>query len=1289
MSTPQQVRLCLVELDGVQVTVLDAPGAQVYIGGGNSAPQEHGNQPGGSLHALATSNTAGFLSPSLFNQINAATSQDSIDTLVRRSSSGNFSANIITAALSGNASTATRLRTARNIAGVPFDGSQSISLTAAGVGAEPAGATSNAIAALRNEQHPFVQYELKTNLGTAAYADIGTLADQVAAGNDGRFDSLGVEIAEIRQQITSLTHLKCIYVAKSGSDTEGIGTADSPFLSIKKAADEAQPGDVIFVSPGTYVESELPIRWKRDVTLFGSGLRSTVIQPAVGQEFNDVFKVDSGFWCWGISFAGHQADDTEQSWAISFDELADNRNIGAIGLGAFIFKSPYIQNCTSITAEEDEGTAGSRSVGNTGGGIKVDGDQCAVNSPIRSMVVDSYTQVNLGGPGCLVLNDGYAQLVSFFGTFCTYHVRTETGGQVNLSGGGTSDFGEYGLMADGYSPSPLYTGQSRIAAYGAARIDRAVTIDPATDAFTATGHGLVINDQVKFSASEGQLPAPLEASITYFVVSSGLTANAFKVSATQGGAVINITGTADGVYNFVRQGETEIDVIGFTPNRLGRQITYPSPGSLGSPGNPVTVTSVNGNEFTVVLGTSDIIHSYTGGGTATIEGVEYEITSATYNNITGIAVLTAISYNTELNDLDEEIVIVDDYLPSIGDEVTLEGLSFICNSISRPNAGQLMFPQLVFPRNSSTEAPQAKTFAYTRTGDFTLTYAEAAAADGPEHEYVSGGTAVIGGTDYGVVDAVYDKNNGLVTLTTRIQLPSGNGSVTVEGLIFICPTSAYIVTSSVPINSSGAPVDNDAPERAGYRVFFFSGVNGGLRNGITAGQNLDFRNRSQISAPSHTFEFVGSGTNYDALPWNGGVPNQANAIVETNNGRVYSSNTNEKGDFRVGSQFEVDGTTGSVTINTDQFNLSGLNFIGPFSRNGGISTVGEQLREISNNTSLIASTGAPDGNTVPSQFAVKTYTDNRFLNNVTVTAGIPLTITDTSTQNSAGFWTRIRNLNLSMNQANGLARLDANAKVPASILPSTDSVSEGSTNLYFTQARSRQSISVSGSAGLAYDPATGVLTYTAPTGAGTVTSVGLNLPAGVFTVSGSPVTGSGTLTGALASQSANTVFAGPASGAAATPAFRQLVPADVDLGTTATPQFAGLGLGTAAVGGWQLTMNGAACRARSTVTAASGVYTLNVQAANEFVTAAAINGATTVNLSNLSLIPTGYVWEGIFRFQYTSGTITWFSGNSGYTVKWDANVAILPTANEVETVVIRVVGGTTVIDVVAMVGRTV
>jgi len=73
----------------------------------------------------------------------------------------------------------------------------------------------------------------------------------------------------------------------------------------------------------------------------------------------------------------------------------------------------------------------------------------------------------------------------------------------------------------------------------------------------------------------------------------------------------------------------------------------------------------------------------------------------------------------------------------------------------------------------------------------------------------------------------------------------------------------------------------------------------------------------------------------------------------------------------------------------------------------------------------------------------------------------------------------------------------------------------------------------------------------APSSVGTVTSVGLALPASVFNVTGSPVTGSGTLTGAFVTQSANTVFAGPTTGGAAVPAFRALVAADIpDIGGT-------------------------------------------------------------------------------------------------------------------------------------------
>lgn len=62
-------------------------------------------------------------------------------------------------------------------------------------------------------------------------------------------------------------------------------------------------------------------------------------------------------------------------------------------------------------------------------------------------------------------------------------------------------------------------------------------------------------------------------------------------------------------------------------------------------------------------------------------------------------------------------------------------------------------------------------------------------------------------------------------------------------------------------------------------------------------------------------------------------------------------------------------------------------------------------------------------------------------------------------------------------------------------------------------------------------------------GAGTVTSVGLALPS-EFTISNSPVTGSGTLTGAWASQTANYVLAAP-DGAPGTPSFRALTATDV------------------------------------------------------------------------------------------------------------------------------------------------
>jgi hypothetical protein len=103
-------------------------------------------------------------------------------------------------------------------------------------------------------------------------------------------------------------------------------------------------------------------------------------------------------------------------------------------------------------------------------------------------------------------------------------------------------------------------------------------------------------------------------------------------------------------------------------------------------------------------------------------------------------------------------------------------------------------------------------------------------------------------------------------------------------------------------------------------------------------------------------------------------------------------------------------------------------------------------------------------------------------------------------------------------------------------------------------------------------------------GGGTVTSVGLAMPA-EFTVSGSPVLGSGTITVTEATQTANYCYCGPTTGAAAAPGYRALVSADIpSLSATYLPLAGG-------------TMAGELVCANDTEAITSGNYTLNIEGA--------------------------------------------------------------------------------------------
>lgn len=83
----------------------------------------------------------------------------------------------------------------------------------------------------------------------------------------------------------------------------------------------------------------------------------------------------------------------------------------------------------------------------------------------------------------------------------------------------------------------------------------------ATDTIAYTGHGLSAGDAVKYYHGGGTAATGLTNGTTYYVIASGLTANAFKVSATSGGTAVDITGTGNNAQYFDKVGGTTATAV--------------------------------------------------------------------------------------------------------------------------------------------------------------------------------------------------------------------------------------------------------------------------------------------------------------------------------------------------------------------------------------------------------------------------------------------------------------------------------------------------------------------------------------------------------------------------------------------------------------------------------------------------------------------------------------------------------------------------------------------------------
>jgi hypothetical protein len=191
------------------------------------------------------------------------------------------------------------------------------------------------------------------------------------------------------------------------------------------------------------------------------------------------------------------------------------------------------------------------------------------------------------------------------------------------------------------------------------------------------------------------------------------------------------------------------------------------------------------------------------------------------------------------------------------------------------------------------------------------------------------------------------------------------------------------------------------------------------------------------------------------------------------------------------------------------------------------------------------------------------------------------------------------------------------------------------------------------------------------TGAGTVTSVGLTMPGVLFSssVTGSPVTTSGTLAPALVTQTANTVLAGPGSGSAATPTFRALVTDDLPAGVGSVTSVA---LSLVLPSFLSVVISGSPVTTTGTLT---GTITLATQSANLVFAGPASGSAAAPTFRSLVGLDQPF-WFAVTVLSGATDAIAFPSVNYVTKAGVDAMTLATPTAGTDDGKMIRVVDST-------------
>ena len=673
----------------------------------------------------------------------------------------------------------------------------------------------------------------------------------------------------------------------------------------------------IMVSTGEYKEDN-PVIIPDYVSVVGDNLRTTIIRPLNANQ--DIFRVRNGCYLLGITFKdGLDAFNVPSftgRYCAAFDDPFDTGvdRTGYIGLRdrPLITQSPYVQNVSIISFLGLSGCLvdGSKVITPNIPRFAIEAENPVFGETPeqgKSMVANAFTMLSFGGVGWRLTNDAYAQIVSCFQIFLGNGCWCQSGAYLSVTNSATN-FGLYALRSSGYSANSFVFDRGVVAEVGAqASQQKLITVG--TKRTPVNQFVLRFYDDDEFNN--------LANDIT----------NDFKTIPN----IINFNGGEVGTL-------------------YGDSATY-------------TVAAVGLTTFTVQIGSGKNLGTYVSGGTVDINGAgaPANVLNATYDNTSG-ALEIEVTALPQVNDI---VTLTELTFTGTNYPVYVEGsLDLNANTLTIPGHGLVTGDAVTYRRNNNIEinglADQGLYYVEVLTADIIRLYQDDSRgfvadivdastgvhyletqteeffideiildADGNKQTHNKYQVLTLAPGTYNfnpgdLVEAttgiyrnkayVYTYEAATRTLTVSVEKAENSGQLTrifFDATSIIDRDSSAIPQSNIPVTGFTSRTDLWTAEFTIDPTI----VGGVLTNtGNLPGTFVRFHRPSIVNSSAHTWEYAGSGTDYNALPQNGGITREEYEQFSDLPGRVYSSGTNELGDFKVGDFIVAENRTGNITF---------------------------------------------------------------------------------------------------------------------------------------------------------------------------------------------------------------------------------------------------------------------------------------------------------------------------------------------------------------------------------------